>query len=390
MALFCFLGFTSRVSADCTGTFTPPHGLPFVDTEGNARTYNALFAQCAGTSWNYVYYQKNPSYDYVDYNVNNILTLNISGYARYYQGDYYTSEIGQYYSFQIEDTVNVKTSEDLYNQARDTIIYNANYQTTLQLTIARSPEAGGGVASLSGEETEPNCEAEDGLFCGTCGYNYCVGNVPSNSTVKFGAFPNSGYAFAYWEWNGGSSSSTANPEIFTLSGNLDVKAMFRPILQFPLSGTLANRKLSHFFWDDTWTYGECPTGTYKKHVGVDLYATSGEDVAAAHDGVVKKIFTGNHSQWADAIVVESSDGQFTTVYWHVIKYGNLAVNDTVTKGQKIATIANLGGDTHFHLGIRLAPYSDPESYAGALPVADGCGYPAFPEKFIDPETATYE
>jgi hypothetical protein len=243
------------------------------------------------------------------------------------------------------------------------------------LAINLNPQAGGTVAS-----------SPTGDF--SCTNGTCSGHFSGDVTLT--ANPSSGYAFAYWGWNNGGSSSTVNPVTISVTSNDTVTAKFVPVLQFPLLGTLANRKLTHFYWDDTWTLGQCPTGTYKKHAGVDLSATYGESVNAAHAGTVKIIFTGQHSEWADAIVIESSDGQFTTVYWHVTKYGTLAVNDTVIKGQQIATVADLSSNTHFHFGIRLAPYSDPESYAGALPVADGCGYLAFPEKFIDPEIAIYE
>lgn len=141
---------------------------------------------------------------------------------------------------------------------------------------------------------------------------------------------------------------------------------------------------------DTWTYGECPDGVYKKHAGVDLNATTGEEVYAAHDGTVKRIFTGEHDLWADAIIIEDSTGQYTTVYWHVIKYGNLAENDQVTKGQRIATIADLKEKTHFHFGFRLGSYNSSLSLAGALPVQSCGGYPALPENFKDPTQLMYE
>lgn len=165
-------------------------------------------------------------------------------------------------------------------------------------------------------------------------------------------------------------------------------------LRWPLSGTFASRTVGWRF-GTTWTPGQCPSGTYKKHAGVDVNATANEAVYAAHDGIVKAIHY--QSPWAYGIVIEDSSGLFTTVSWHVNAYGGLAVNDTVTRGQQIATVANLvdpnppyDNITHFHFGIRMGSYSDPESYAGSLPVANGCGYLAYPESFIDPESATYQ
>lgn len=161
-------------------------------------------------------------------------------------------------------------------------------------------------------------------------------------------------------------------------------------LKWPLSGTFASRTIGWTF-GATWTYGQCPSGTYKKHAGIDVNATASEAVYSAHGGVVKEIHDSTGDGWAYAIVIEDNSGQFTTVYWHVNAYGNLAVDNTVTKGQQIATIANISPNTtHFHFGIRMGAYSDPESYAGALPVANGCEYLAYPENFIDPESMTYQ
>ncbi|MDX9913853.1 MAG: peptidoglycan DD-metalloendopeptidase family protein, partial [Candidatus Moranbacteria bacterium] len=259
-----------------------------------------------------------------------------------------------------------------------------------QLHISRSPELGGGVSDYPTGEN---------ILCGIDSYEICQASFPLNTQVTLDASPNEGYEFSHWEINDLAMADVDGSIPVTMSENKDVIAVFVPVLKFPLSGTLESRELAHFFFSDTWDCaqcGQCPTGTYKLHVGADLSATYnyqnevGERVDAAHAGVVKKIFTDQHLTWADAIVIESDDGQFTTVYWHVIKYGNLAENDPVTKGQQIATIADLGDNTHFHFGIRMAPYSYPESLAGALPVADGCGYLAFPEKFIDPKAAIYE
>jgi len=174
-----------------------------------------------------------------------------------------------------------------------------------------------------------------------------------------------------------------------MSAARTISAEFLPVLKWPLTGSKSSRNESLIF-GGTWTHGECPSSTYKKHAGIDVNATAGEEVYAAHAGVVKEIFAGNHAQWADAIVVESDDSRFTTVYWHVTKYGSLSKNDQVTKGQQIATVADLGSNTHFHFGIRFLPYSEPESYAGALPVAGCDGYLAHPEKFLNPDSLTYE
>lgn len=170
----------------------------------------------------------------------------------------------------------------------------------------------------------------------------------------------------------------------------DVLVQGSAVFKWPLTGSLADRGTPSMQFGNAWQFGECPTGTDKVHVGLDVTANASEEVYAAHTGVVRKIFTGQHSTWADAIVIEDINGQFTTVYWHVIKHGDLAVNDTVVKGQHIADIADLGGNTHFHLGVRAAAFNDPESYAGALPEVTCGGYAAFPEYFVDPESMSYD
>ncbi len=255
----------------------------------------------------------------------------------------------------------------------------------IKLTVIRSPEGGSGVTS-----------SPAGINCGINGNTVCQSYFTRDSQAELEACPggicngqnNNGWSFAYWD--DGCNQYIDNPKAFTMSSAKTVTAVFRPVLRFPLSGTLSGRKKSHFFFSDTWTFGECPSGTYEKHVGIDLEATTTDEVYAAHSGTVKEIYTGQHSQWADAIVVEDTSGQFTTVYWHVIKYGSLAVNDTVVKGQRIATIANLDDLTHFHFGIRMAPFTAGISDKGALPVSNCSSKPAFPEYFIDPELITYE
>ncbi|MFZ2226266.1 MAG: CHAP domain-containing protein [Candidatus Moraniibacteriota bacterium] len=86
---------------------------------------------------------------------------------------------------------------------------------SFQLTVSPDPVAGGGVASTDQE-----------IECGYNSNNYCQYNYTLNSEVELTAYPNTGYAFAYWEWNGGASSSTNNPETFTMNEALEVTAKF--------------------------------------------------------------------------------------------------------------------------------------------------------------------
>ncbi|GFO96663.1 hypothetical protein ig2599ANME_0852 [groundwater metagenome] len=160
-----------------------------------------------------------------------------------------------------------------------------------------------------------------------------------------------------------------------------------PPLKWPLNGTLSDRTILLDFGAN-WTYGECPYGVYKKHVGIDVTAIKGENVSAAEDGEVEaKVSDSKHPEWKYGIVIEHSGvNNFTTVYWHIDPIVN--EGDHVTKGQKIGTIANIAPYAiHLHFGVRNSSYSDIAT-RGALPQTDCGGYPAFPEYFIDPKTGS--
>jgi hypothetical protein len=169
-----------------------------------------------------------------------------------------------------------------------------------------------------------------------------------------------------------------------------------PVLNWPLKGEIEDRRILLGFGDFwTWSYcGELP----KKHTGVDLKANVGEDVYAAYDGVVKKVYTlSSKHKWGKGVVIEHSG--FTTTYMHV----NPVVNEDahVNKGQKIAIIGSIDVDNHLHFGVRNSAYSD-VSKRGALPQKHGdsdydkeghftgCKKdPLFPDKFIDPMKLKY-
>ena len=152
-------------------------------------------------------------------------------------------------------------------------------------------------------------------------------------------------------------------------------------VHWPLTGFPAERPPNSLFgadWDGS------GGGQVKIHSGTDLPAVAGEAVYAAHAGTVAAVPDGG-TTWAKAVTLESAEG-YTTVYWHVDPLvGNGA---TVELGDKIATVADLGGDTHLHFGFRRAPYSN-TSNRGALPQQECAGDPPFPELFEDPQTLTF-
>lgn len=154
-----------------------------------------------------------------------------------------------------------------------------------------------------------------------------------------------------------------------------------PPLHWPLPGEIGNRTISLPFGSN-WPWGECPPGIDKRHVGIDLSAVVGESVFAAEDGVVQAIIY--DPPWEYGVTIEHSG--FTTVCWHVNPV--VSLGQAVSEGQLIATIANLGSNTHFHFGVRDASYSN-ISNRGALPTTDCDGDPAFPEFFVNAATLDY-
>lgn len=167
-------------------------------------------------------------------------------------------------------------------------------------------------------------------------------------------------------------------------------------LGWPLETSYASRSVNQAFGVD-WSTGQtCNDGVHgdlvEKHNGTDFAASSGTVVYAAEAGTVKHMES--HSPWAQHIVIEHThpDGwKYTTVYWHVDSL--VTTNDSVTKGQEIATVANLGGDTHFHFGVRIGAYNSIHSGTGALPqtecVINSLTYQPFPFGFINPNDTDY-
>jgi len=162
-------------------------------------------------------------------------------------------------------------------------------------------------------------------------------------------------------------------------------------LKWPLATAKSNSTITQEFGED-WAGGVYCGGKIKIHNGTDYSASAGTAVYATEDGRIMHVKF--HSDWEYDIVLEHNhpkSGKYTTVYWHVnptseVKNILAGKGDKfIPKGHKIATVANLYGNTHFHFGIRIGPYSEPSSMSGALPQTNCDGYPAFPGGFIDVE-----
>jgi murein DD-endopeptidase MepM/ murein hydrolase activator NlpD len=175
------------------------------------------------------------------------------------------------------------------------------------------------------------------------------------------------------------------------------------MLKWPLPTLYASRRVTQHFGVDWAGSTYCPAGVIKKHNGTDYAATAGSSVYAAESGYVKVIIDGG-SSWGKAVVVEhskSDSSKFTTVYWHVVP--SVVIGTWVNKGDTIATVANLGGNTHFHFGVRDTSYDTYSNQNGTVSVFSGTGalpqqnctdqesgkyYPGFPEKFLNMESNT--
>jgi hypothetical protein len=73
------------------------------------------------------------------------------------------------------------------------------------------------------------------------------------------------------------------------------------------------------------------------------------------------------------------------VVWHLSDIPSFKSGESV-KGKKIGKVADMGSNTHVHIGFRGASYSSLLSMKGALPNCDHKpgGLPKFPEKFATP------
>jgi murein DD-endopeptidase MepM/ murein hydrolase activator NlpD len=155
-----------------------------------------------------------------------------------------------------------------------------------------------------------------------------------------------------------------------------------PQLGFPLKA--GARTVLGF--GDPWGFARGCDGAWKVHTGRDLKVTAGTPVYAMADGVGRAVLS--DPQWRGAVTLEHRDSQgqkFTTGYWHIMPL--VKVGQQVRRGQPIAVVASMGTNTHLHVSVRNAPYSNVAN-RGALPRTRDCGPsdPPFPGGFIDPAT----
>lgn len=136
---------------------------------------------------------------------------------------------------------------------------------------------------------------------------------------------------------------------------------------------------------DNWGFASCPSGTPKKHTGVDLHAAAGTQVNAPADGTVMLVYDAG-AAWASAILIEHRDAAgraYVTQEMHVDPL--VRAGDRVARGQQIATVAHIA-TPHLHFAVWDGPYdsADHMMRRGALPRSGCNGDVAFPASFIDP------
>lgn len=162
-------------------------------------------------------------------------------------------------------------------------------------------------------------------------------------------------------------------------------------LQYPTQPYKINQK-----------FGENFNGFYKQlgmdgHNGLDLYALDGDNIYAAHDGVVTQ--TGADGSGGLGVVIRTHDkfeykGEevyFKTLYWHLQTNSfKVKPGDHVKAGQVIALADNTGMSTGSHLHFGLKPqyageadwqWSNVEQNNGFFGAID-------PEPYLPPTTTT--
>lgn len=165
-----------------------------------------------------------------------------------------------------------------------------------------------------------------------------------------------------------------------------------PRLQWP---TIEPVKLGRGFGKPT---AETPG---RVHSGLDISAPKGSPVFAAEKGVVRSVTdtylkaeeAGRYAGARTAIVIEHVDKagrRYVTSYGHVepadfIRKGLRAGKTVeVRRGQEIAKIADWGGNTHLHFGVKNLPFDvDPWTAAGGRVRLDQLGRYEDPLKHMD-------
>ncbi|MCX6761827.1 MAG: peptidoglycan DD-metalloendopeptidase family protein [Candidatus Moranbacteria bacterium] len=261
-----------------------------------------------------------------------------------------------------------------------------------QLTVSPDPVAGGGVAS-----------SDQVIECGYNSNNYCQADFPLNSEVELTAYPNTGYAFAYWL--DGTTQYTDNPHTFTMDAEKEVEAVFSPTFAFPLqinnytpytapvssvfdhsgsadysdsdhqivdfagetsnqtyySGSTCYEKNDSSAFGSGFNYtGTSGTGgiyylCYNGHPGTDYPVANNTPVYAAADGIahMPSSFPGYaNAQNYNTIEIDHENG-YKTYYLHLYSQ-NVTEDQQVYKGQTIIGYSgDVGATGSYHLHFEV-------------------------------------
>lgn len=207
-------------------------------------------------------------------------------------------------------------------------------------------------------------DKNSGRSLGKVSFSFNTLNKIIDKGERYYTFSHKWYSSATWKYK-------LNYEVKSTNSSSDFSARAQaasiPKLYSPSSAYSINNLSLKF--GDPWPYTSTScTNLNWKHTGIDIKASAGSDVYAAEAGTVK-VSKSTSGSWKDYITIEHKDSQgnkYTTVYWHLYDR-KVSVSNSVTRGQKIAAVANMGSNTHLHFGIRNAPYTYPVSSRGGLP-----------------------
>lgn len=124
------------------------------------------------------------------------------------------------------------------------------------------------------------------------------------------------------------------------------------------------------------------TGAIWRHTGVDI-RTGIQPVRAAANGVIVGYIVDPTFKGGVLIRHQTAQGVVLTQYWHVWPRPGFRPGKVVTRGQVFADIANMGSRTHFHFAVFRGDYQA-DAWRGALPPTPCDGFPAFPNRFVNP------
>jgi murein DD-endopeptidase MepM/ murein hydrolase activator NlpD len=124
------------------------------------------------------------------------------------------------------------------------------------------------------------------------------------------------------------------------------------------------------------------TGAVWLHTGVDI-RTGIQPVRAAANGVIVGYIVDPTFKGGVLIRHQTAQGVVLTQYWHVWPRPGFRPGKVVTRGEVFADIASMGSRTHFHFAVFNGDY-EASAWRGALPPSPCDGFPAFPNRFVNP------